>query len=687
MSKKCPKCLEIYDDNYGFCSNCGSRLVDYFEEIEKDPVLNIGDANAISGGISINRSKNITTHDTHYHSTTVHERAKSDSELKLEAVNQLRSKVEEILSQRGRIDSVAMEQMRPLAAQLGIDSETFKSIIKDVRSNRNGSSDSLNAANARYLQQAKQAVQTNDWESLTNLLPRLEAMASISQEDDVQYLYHMVLALSDPLKSIETYKQKADENYWRSLWAIVSYIRTENYSEAARELSMFNTSRFGKSEEDGTLMEAYFNLMKDNKDTAQDFLDEIFDEPSQQLKPLHRAIEVSINGMDMDNPEVCFYCEHITSKENSTDIPGDISAYEMYKLAEKYCSEEETEETQRKGLELVLKAAELGFAQAQERAGQIYECGYYGNIEVKEDLSLAEQYYTKAISNGSSVSKLSLSMLYSNRGDRILFNEKNDRTRDKEALMWYDKAINAYPDDIGLPMQRKAQIYSDPTSTEYNMALAFECSEQALMKGDDDVIGVFRYIMGLCYAEGHVCQKDMNKAIELMREAEQAGNDQAHFWLMNNVNNNISEPQAEMIALFSNMRIINTMSYNKMNIRGKLIINNAMNKKFVVTVQWNFWDNGKIYTGEELVTDNVTAPNEFTEWPDFDFGLFNYDTITPFRTPDQHDGECIIRIHEKESKAIIGQTRIECCVKFKLTLFGGPKVQCLDYRFNESNNC
>ena len=191
MSKICPNCQEVYDDSHGFCSNCGSRLID---NTDVNPALNLGDANAISGGVSINQSKNVTSHDTHYHTTTV-ERSKSDSELKLDATNQLRAKAGEIMAERGRIDSVAMGQLRPLALQLGIDDETFKSIIKDVRSNRNGSASGLSAANARYLQQAQQAVQTNDMDGLSNLTPRLEAMAAISQDDNVQYLYYLSLYL------------------------------------------------------------------------------------------------------------------------------------------------------------------------------------------------------------------------------------------------------------------------------------------------------------------------------------------------------------------------------------------------------------------------------------------------------------------------------------------------------------
>ena len=62
MSKICPNCQEVFDDSHGFCSNCGSRLID---NVDMNPALNLGDANAISGGVNINQSKNITSHDTH----------------------------------------------------------------------------------------------------------------------------------------------------------------------------------------------------------------------------------------------------------------------------------------------------------------------------------------------------------------------------------------------------------------------------------------------------------------------------------------------------------------------------------------------------------------------------------------------------------------------------------------------
>jgi hypothetical protein len=166
-------------------------------------------------------------------------------------------------------------------------------------------------------------------------------------------------------------------------------------------------------------------------------------------------------------------------------------------------------------------------------------------------------------------------------------------------------------------------------------------------------------------------------------EAAEGGDSRAELWLKNNVNN-IIEPEAIPEVIFSNMRILNTI--NKIDVRGKLNINNAMGKTFDVTVQWDFWDFDRLYTGKELLVDTITASYEFTEWMDFRFGVFNYDSIRPHSSPNKHEGECIIRVHEKESKDIIGQVSIPCNVEFKLPLFGDPKVQCTNYIFNEPNN-
>lgn len=531
MSKICPNCQEVFDDNHGFCSNCGSRLVD---NIDLNSMLNLGDANAISGGVNINQSKNITSHDTHYHTTTVQERAKSDSELKLDATNQLRSKAEEIMEERGRIDSVAMSQLRPIASHLGIDDETFKNIIKEVRSNRNGGANGLSAANARYLQQAQQAVQTNDMDALSNLTPRLEAMAAISQDDNVQYLYYLTLSILYPIKSMDVYERQTDENYWRSFWAIISYIRTGKHEEATKVLALFDPLRYEKSEDDQNLLEAYFNIMKDDKDAAQEFLDEILGEPTEQAKPLLRAVESTLYEEEAESLEVRFYIERVMSKSDvvvksqkkadastpaeepskkeskpesnqkaqpKTEVEptqalnkDNIEAYELY---EKACAASGA-----KRVMLLQKAADAGSLEAMYDLG---DC--YGDGEgVDKNMPLAIKWMTKAADGGfvNAQALLGLAYLMGHEG----YLEQNYAFAEKYLLLAAEKE-NA-----------EAQAYLSflyVNTEEYGKALVWARKATQM----SNPMGY--YMLGRIYDEGLGVDVDHLKGLKYYEEAAKHG--------------------------------------------------------------------------------------------------------------------------------------------------------------------
>lgn len=494
MSKICPNCQEVYDDSHGFCSNCGSRLID---NVDVNPALNLGDANAISGGVSINQSKNITSHDTHYHSTTVQERSKSDSELKLDATNQLRAKAEEIMAERGRIDSVAMGQLRPLALQLGIDDETFKSIIKEVRSNRNGSASGLSAANARYLQQAQQAVQTNDMDGLSNLTPRLEAMAAISQDDNVQYMYYLTLSILYPIKSMEVYERQMDENYWRTFWAIISYIRTGKHAEATKVLALFDPLRYEKSEEDQNLLEAYFNIMKEDKDGAQEFLDEILGEPTEQVRPLLRAVESTQYEEEPESLEVRFYMERVMSK---SDV-----VVKSQKKTETPATKEEPAKTEPKPEKK---------AEPQPKAKDVPA------PEIKKDNKEAEELYAKACAT-SGVKRVMLLQKAADAGSLEAMYDLADCYYDGEGVdkniplssKWMTKAA-----DAGYP---KAQVavgvayLLGANEIEQNYALAERFLQMAAMKDNTEAQGYLSFL--------YVNMEDYEKALLWGRKAAQMG--------------------------------------------------------------------------------------------------------------------------------------------------------------------
>ena len=574
MSKICPNCQEVFDESHGFCSNCGSRLVD---NVDVNPALNLGDANAISGGVSINQSKNITSHDTHYHTTTVQERVKSESELKLDATNQLRTKAEEIMAERGRIDSVAMGQLRPLAAHLGIDDETFKSIIKEVRSNRNGSASGLSAANARYLQQALQAVQTNDMDGLSNLTPRLEAMAAISQDDNVQYLYYLTLCLLYPLKSMEVYERQTDENYWRSFWAIISYIRTGKYSEATKVLALFDPLRYEKSEEDQNLLEAYFNIMKEEKDGAQEFLDEILGEPSEQIKPLLRAVESTLYEEEPESLEVRFYMERVMSKSDvvvksqkkaetlaAAEEPAKTdpkqekksepkSTAEVIPVAEAKKDNKEAEKLYAKAsaasgakrVMLLQKAADAGSLEAMY---DLADC-YYDGEGVDKNMPLAIKWMTRAADAGYVKAQTALGVAYIMGFEGI---EQNYALAEKYLLLGAGKEnteaqgylsllyVNMEEYEKALLWGRKAAQIEDPIACTvlgriFNEGLgvdidhiqALKWYESAADKGDADA----QNIVGNMYSDRDLGVLDLEKAYKYYKKAAE----QDHIYGMFNL--------------------------------------------------------------------------------------------------------------------------------------------------------
>lgn len=504
MSKICPNCQEVFDDSHGFCSNCGSRLVD---NDNVNPALNIGDANAISGGVNINQSKTITSHDTHYHTTTVQERSKSESELKLDANNQLRAKAEVIMTERGRIDSEAMSQLRPFATQLGIDDETFKTIIKDVRTSRNGGIVGLSSADTRYLKQAQQALIANDMDTLSNLTHRLEAMASISQDENVQFLYYLTLALQYPIKSIEVYERQVDENYWRTFWAIISYIRTGN-PNAERVLPSFLPTRYEKSEEDRNLLEAYFSIMKGNKDDAQDFLDDILGEPTEQIKPLLQAIESKIYEEDTDNRAVKFYIERVLVRSEEVVKKKKIET----QVEAKALTEDEAKALY-DAVDTGSDPSKIKELQKLAEAGDVWAMFYYARLYtmsncVKRNFELAVDYYTKAANAGNAPAMNSLANRYQ-RGEGVIQNLT-------EAIKWYRRGADA---GNAWAMYNLGILYENGFGVNQDYSEAVKWYSNAAELGHTYAIGK----LGLCYEKGQGVEKDYNEAVKWYRKAADKG--------------------------------------------------------------------------------------------------------------------------------------------------------------------
>ena len=257
----------------------------------------------------------------------------------------------------------------------------------------------------------------------------------------------------------EVYERQTDENYWRTFWAIVSYIRTGKYTEADKVLPFFDPLRYEKSEEDRNLLETYNLIMRGDKDDAQEFLDEILGEPTEQVKPLLRAVESTLYEEEPENLEVRFYMERVMSK-------SDVVVK----------SQKKTETPPAKELESKQLTEEEAKQQAAE-AGDVWGMYFYARLyafsdSVKRNYELAVEFYTRAANAGNPSAMCNLGVCYEN-GDGV----NQDIT---EAVKWYQKAANA----------------GEPTAI---------------------------YNLGVCYENGDGVNQDITEAVKWYQKAANAG--------------------------------------------------------------------------------------------------------------------------------------------------------------------
>ena len=215
MSKICPNCQEVFDDNHGFCSNCGSRLIAMTEPPKTE--LNLGDANAISGGVNINQSKNITSHDVHYH--TVQERNKSEKELLQDRQNQYHDTVAKLLK-GGVITVEARAQLDKLKFNLGLDDSIAANIEATVKNEQKtqarAGNDGLSVIGKMALKSAVEAVEENS-PQVQSCIVKLAPVCKTTMNEQVHFYYSMLLAASDPQHCVEAYEKRTIDSYWLSL--------------------------------------------------------------------------------------------------------------------------------------------------------------------------------------------------------------------------------------------------------------------------------------------------------------------------------------------------------------------------------------------------------------------------------------------------------------------------------------
>lgn len=399
MTKICPNCKNEFDDNQLFCSQCGSKLVD--KSATPNPVLYLGDANAISGGVHVDQSKNITSNDVHYH--TIQERSKTVQEVEQEKRNQYREAVSKWM-RNGAVTIEARVRLDDLRVSLGVDPEVAKQIELAVKNEQTvkTSGDTLTVLGKIALKNAVTAVEGNSPQAAT-LVKSLASACKNTTNEQLHYYYHLLMAAFEPQQCIDAYEHRMADAYWQSFWASLAYRKQGKEVEAEAILNEM-PALWPERPETDVLVNACVGMILSSqgdldecRDTIVEYLNQATDEPSELLDDLFHALLHEVGMEETDNGRHAFYVEQFLSmSEDPTE--------ELKEAEEAFKNDKE-------GLAwfIWLKWAERGNAAAQWDLGNAYANGDVSFVA--GDMAECARWWLKAEAAGWNISNDNQSVL------------------------------------------------------------------------------------------------------------------------------------------------------------------------------------------------------------------------------------------------------------------------------------
>ncbi|MCI6801812.1 MAG: hypothetical protein MR893_00305 [Prevotellaceae bacterium] len=272
--------------------------------------INLGDANAISGGLHI--------------SNVVHERQKHREEIHQESVVKYKLLCEQVYAD-GVMTSDEARQLENLRLTLGLPSEEANQIREQIRQLRlNQSQTLLNPMQRMTLQQIVTMARNGKIDLLRSSFPRLEAMAQKYDVDEVQFYYYMILAGLYPSQCIKQYEERTSDNYWQQFWTFMAYQNMEELEKAQlimAEMEAWADRPYGNMAMMATVSSLYTywqdTTQTDFYEQARMFLEQGADGFSDLLDRFTQALIV-LSGDDDENiqeyeKELTFYFNYIFS--------------------------------------------------------------------------------------------------------------------------------------------------------------------------------------------------------------------------------------------------------------------------------------------------------------------------------------------------------------------------------------
>ena len=528
----CPNCNQEYDGR--FCPECGTKLIEK-PFAQGGFNLNLGDANAISGGIHLQDRHDVTNVDNSVHHITNNTSTvnninvaaqKTESEIlqerKLLYLNACKRAYEDnVLEQSEKIE---LDRLR---MELGLDEATADEILDQVRQivMRNAQKTELTGLAKIKLKQLSEALKKNEVQAIMRQIDSLESLAGKFTNDELQYKYYLVLAALRHEKCIEKYESSKVDNYWKSFWSYFAYLKAQEKEKASDILYSLGDKFPNYPEDNIALLAAAGSFIMNSKEAAQDYLTAVCGDYSPALQRFAETIYLLLEPdvakeMGATEQSCAFYLINIiqATKDMSVAVNKknnlEDSAQQAVEEQDKYEKLNEINEIGRayfdgkngkpKNYEEAVKwfrmAAEQGYHWGQFNLGLCYDLG----CGVAQDYTEAVNWYHKAAEQGNANAQYNLGVCYDNG-----YGVDQDST---EAVKWFRMA--AEQEIVGAQYNLGWAYYHGEGVTQ-NYKEAVKWYRMAADQGDADA----QYCLGYCYFNGEGVTQNYKEAVKFFRMA------------------------------------------------------------------------------------------------------------------------------------------------------------------------
>ena len=315
MSKICPKCNNEWPDEFMVCPKDGTTLI----AKPQQPAgfsLNLGDANAISGGVNMsdnhsvsNNTVNTTTSNVDSHNVVTNnitqiEREKNPEELKHEKELAFREECLKVYS-NGIMTSEGKRKLDDLRYRLGLDEYTANKILSEVAKRSERKSSSLSPVHQITYNNIKTAIIANRLDLVGRLMAQLKAMVQRYSAEEIQFTYYMLQAVLYPKECTEEYESHYEDKYWQTFWSSIAYRRLGNIEKSELLVADVGDKWTDTIPQENVFVLATVNALID-KDmaTAKSLFDNISGEHSPYLSNLTTCLYTLIYGDMLSSEEL-----------------------------------------------------------------------------------------------------------------------------------------------------------------------------------------------------------------------------------------------------------------------------------------------------------------------------------------------------------------------------------------------